>query len=583
MDHDTREQIGVVEDLGVHSDKVLRGLVRFSASAKAQEIRQDFLDGIRQNISVGYRVNEMVINEKDERYTAINWTPMEVSSVAIPADISVGAGRADASADRPVVIHLARGAEERTMADESVTKEPQHKAGPDALTLAEVRETVQKDLRDVIATCRTHKVSDERREHFLANGYSPAHVRDEIMAEYAKGAAPVVQKPAIELSAKEEKQYSMRSLVDAIDRGVTSFETEISDELGKRFPTGVKRNGGVLVPTIRNKAALDAFNRDQGNLLTRAGLDSGTATKGAEAKFTVPGDFLPILRNRMVVADAGCTFMAGLTGPVAFVNQNGAGTAAWVAENPGADVADSNILLQQITLAPKTLTSSTSYSRQLLSQSSYDIDGIVRTDLAQIMAVELDRAAINGSGASNQPFGVLNTTGVDKTTVAGGTNGAQPTFGNLVDLESIITAGNADILGTLAYITTPQIRGRLKQTAPLSNTVGAGIWLNPSMSGLGAQMQGGGSRQAGEVNGYLALTSQNVPSTLTKGASGAVCHAIIIGAFSQVVIGDWGMYELVVDPYRLKKQGMIELTVFAMFGIAVKYPAAFAAMVDALK
>jgi HK97 family phage major capsid protein len=90
------------------------------------------------------------------------------------------------------------------------------------------------------------------------------------------------------------------------------------------------------------------------------------------------------------------------------------------------------------------------------------------------------------------------------------------------------------------------------------------------------------ARVPGELNGYPAFCSAQIPNNLTKGTSRGICLAIVFGAFSQAVVGDWGMMELIVDPYRLKKQGMIEVTSFAMYGIAVKYAAAFAAIKDAL-
>jgi len=297
---------------------------------------------------------------------------------------------------------------------------------------------------------------------------------------------------------------------------------------------------------------------------TRAGLDSATSTKGSELKFTVPGDFLALIRNRMKVMEAGATLMAGLQGPVAFPNQNAAGTATWVAENPGADVADSNMTLQQIALNPKSIQSSTSYSRQLLAQSVVDIDGLVRNDLATIIAIALDQAAINGPG-TNAPTGITITAGIGS--VAGGTNGLTPTYANLVDLETQVTAASAD-LWPAAYLVHPTTRGSFKKAVPLSSTVNVPVWT--------------GSGPNGELNGYPAFSSSQVPNNLTKGTASGICLAIIFGAFSQVVIGDWGMMELIVDPYRLKKQGMIELTAFAMYGIAVKYPKAFAAMLDAL-
>ena len=57
---------------------------------------------------------------------------------------------------------------------------------------------------------------------------------------------------------------------------------------------GMKRNGGFLIPTLTSKQDVELFNRTNGPLHTRAGLDSLTATKGLEAKFTVPGDFLAL-------------------------------------------------------------------------------------------------------------------------------------------------------------------------------------------------------------------------------------------------------------------------------------------------
>ena len=49
------------------------------------------------NISVGYRVDKLTrMNNDDENYYKAQWTPMEVSSVCVPADqsrLKVGVGR----------------------------------------------------------------------------------------------------------------------------------------------------------------------------------------------------------------------------------------------------------------------------------------------------------------------------------------------------------------------------------------------------------------------------------------------------------------------------------------------------------
>jgi hypothetical protein len=116
----------------------------------------------------------------------------------------------------------------------------------------------------------------------------------------------------------------------------------------------------------------------------------------------------------------------------------------------------------------------------------------------------------------------------------------------------------------------------------LANTVGSRSGRRATPIGAGAAPGQPGARVPGELNGYPAWASAQVPNNLTKGTSSGICLAILFGAYSQAVIGDWGMMEIIVDPYRLKKQGMIELTSFAMYGVAVKYAAAFAAMKDAL-
>ena len=74
--------------------------------------------------------------------------------------------------------------------------------------------------------------------------------------------------------------------------------------------------------------------------------------------------------------------------------------------------------------------------------------------------------------------------------------------------------------------------------------------------------------------------NSHFPSTLTKGTN-SDCHAILFGDFSQLIIGEWGAFEMISDPYRLKKQGMIEITSYQMVDVVLRYAEAFAAMKDA--
>ena len=293
--------------------------------------------------------------------------------------------------------------------------------------------------------------------------------------------------------------------------------------------------GGILIPTNIG-------------LVKRAGLDSASATKGQTTVFTeYGGSLIELLRNKAKVLMLGATVLSGLQGNVSFPRQTGGGTVSWVGENPGADVGESNLTLDQITLSPKTLQSTTSYSRQLLAQSVVSIDTIVANDLALINALEIDRASLHGSGGSNQPQGLY----------AGSINsvpfGGSVTFDKLVDMETEIAVDNAD-MDTMAYLTTPSVRGKAKKTPELANTINNAIWRN------------------NEMNGQRAEATNQMSKTLGAGNNE---HGIILGVWSELLFGEWGALEIITDPYSKKKQGMIEVTTFNMVDIKRRYDEAF--------
>lgn len=97
VEHDLRDQVGVLENVKLDNDGVLRADIRFSKSQRGREIEQDVKDGIRTRVSVGYEVLKMEEVGEAEDGTPIvratNWRPYEASIVAVPADITVGVGK----------------------------------------------------------------------------------------------------------------------------------------------------------------------------------------------------------------------------------------------------------------------------------------------------------------------------------------------------------------------------------------------------------------------------------------------------------------------------------------------------------
>ncbi len=572
--HDTTQQMGLVEDVTVDNDGVMRGMVRFSQRAEAQALRQDMIDGIRNKISVGYRQLETVTTESQDdnapdEVRVTRWLPMEASSVSIPADYSVGVGRAAAGdgAD-PSAVHAAIAVMRKhaphllsaPKAKERNVDEDETTTGPNGAVAIQARAGATNDerarVRAIDAVCGEHAIDAAVRTDLIEKGATIADAQRAVLGIVrTRLAKPTPAAAPVELSAKDQKRYSYaRAIlgglegtpfaVSGLDNGL---EREVEQELEKKLPQEYKRRGGVLLPTFT----------------TRAGLDSATTTKGKETVFAQVGEFIDLLRARMKVRALGARVLSGLTGPVSMIRQTAAASGSWVGENSAADVADSNLLLDLVTLSIKTYQASTSFSRQLLVSAlsgSIDAESMVREDLALIHALAFDKAAIQGLGSSNQPKGLLSQTGIGA--IASGTNGGAPTFGNIIDLETAVANANADV-DNMGYLTTPVMRGKLKQTQTFSTSAnGLPVWDD------------------GEVNGYNAEVSTQVPSALVKGTS-SDCHAIIFGDWAQLVLGEWGVLELITDPYRLKKQGMIEITSFQMGDVAVRTPASFAAMQDA--
>ena len=194
-------------------------------------------------------------------------------------------------------------------------------------------------------------------------------------------------------------------------------------------------------------------------------------------------------------------------------------------------------------------------------QATPAIEMIAKRDLSEQLALALDLAALTGTGASNQPRGILNTSGIGAVSL--GVNGAVPTYDNLVELESAIANVNADT-GSLSYLTNSRMRGRLKRSVRFGAGTDTPLWSDDN-----------------RVNGYAAYMSNNMPSNLTKG-TGTNLSAMLFGNWQDLLIGLWGGLDLLVDPYTLSDRGRVRISAFMSADIQVRRPASFAAIIDAI-
>lgn len=355
---------------------------------------------------------------------------------------------------------------------------------------------------------------------------------------------------------KIRKKYRLLRHMDLAQRGkvIDGVEAEMAQEADKEArQSGISLSGTVRIPGLLKMGE------------TRADLAVGTNTAGGYTVFTEPGGLIPILEPKLVTRALGAEILTGLTGNLTFPRNNADSAATWEGENTDNDQTD--ITFDTVALSPKRLGCFVVIGKQLMIQSSIDVENYVRRRMNFAIGRAVDVAAINGSGSSNQPTGVLNTSGIGS--VAIGTNGGNPTWSHIVNLESAIATADAD-LGRLSYLTTPGVRGKLKQTEKASNT-GMFVWTD----------ERAGDSRMGQLNGLNAFTSTLVPSTLPKGTAIGVCHAVLIGNWEELMIGQWAGLDITLDNITLAGKAQIKLIVNSWWDIAVKHAASFAAIKDA--
>lgn len=348
------------------------------------------------------------------------------------------------------------------------------------------------------------------------------------------------------MTEHERRNFSVSRLISAIpkEKHDSCLETDLSEAIA--VDLGAPPHLGSWLP-MRIQAS---------------GLSTNTNTSGGYLKQTVvQKNIIDALRAHCRVLELGAQFLSGLKFSRTFPVESNISGGFWCSENPGVDVSSSDSSFAARTLSPHALQCTTSISRQLLGQSSPDLDAWIDQRIAKAHALSLDNAAINGTGANAQPVGLLATSGIGS--VAIGASGGSPTSDVINALEAAVSLANGDD-GSMGYLTNSTMRSRLRKTSALTSIYsGVPLWTD------------------GKLLDAPAAVSNQVPSTLTKGSNGD-CSAIIAGAWDQLLLGEFfGALEIISDPFSLARQGMLEITSFAMYDVLVLQPAAFAACLDA--
>ena len=346
-----------------------------------------------------------------------------------------------------------------------------------------------------------------------------------------------------DLEKKENRRFSItKFLREAAEGKLSGLEAEVAEMGAKEYERMGLSRKGFVVPMAA--------------LRSSAGQNYTTDADGGYAKETAAPTYLEGLKDRLVVNKLGAHVLGDLVGTVPFVSA-GAISAAWLAE--GAEASVSKSTFAKVSLTPHRNAVIGAFSKDLLRQTSIDIDNVVMGLLLDAHASLIESACINGSGSSNQPTGILNTANIGD--VAGGENGAAISWANVVKLETAINAENAN-RGKLGYLTNAKVIGAMKTTEKASNTARFVLDFD------------------GSLNGYPVEWTNLVPSNLTKGTTSGLCSAMIFGNFDDLYIGHWGGVDIVVDPYTLAANGDVRIVLNSWDDCVVVNPKSFAAIKD---
>lgn len=584
--HNRDVVLGVAEKAWLGDDRRLYSTVRWSPNttergSEEYKRRQDIEAGIVRNVSFAYEIGD--IEERADAFYVTNWNVLEVSSVSVPADQTVGLGRAmdelapvapepaEVTVNATVEMHQSEPATHADTETEQVhslkeqtaerTESPDEHPMTTEINVAEVQQDARRAERERVAAirgmCDQFSLSD-LAEKLINDDSSVDAARAVVMEQLGmrkvefQGRVHNAGAQEVGLSKREVKRYSFlrvaQYLADPNPRTAAAAEFEL--EVAKAVQAKHSRSAnGVLVPweVLGANRAAETPGQVAGT------FGDGGALVGTDR---LDAQFIDLIRNRSAFLNSGLTMLSGLEGNVEIPKKLSSSQYYFVGEN--ADVANSKLAFGLVNMIPRTIGVRVPISRRMMIQSSPDIENLVRLDMAESVALGMDYTIGYGTGNNGQPLGIVNTTGIGSVTFGGGTSKAFAAslgggthdcgdWADYVDLETSLAANNLDA-GSMRYVGNSGVKGALKQT------------LRATSAGSDYIMT-----DAGTVNGYQFTVSNQMQT-----------NDVLFGNFADCVVGMWSGLDVVVDPYTQSASGQVILTVHQDFDVAVRRAQSFA-------
>lgn len=337
-----------------------------------------------------------------------------------------------------------------------------------------------------------------------------------------------------------------RSMAGQADKPFNKLQSEVSIVEVLRNATEGRAQSGAAAEFAK-ETELRTGRKAQGifvplsALETRATVTTGTAGEIVPTTHR-PDQYIEPFRNNLLARRLGVRVLSGLSGNLSIPKYGTGTTTGWVAED--AALTASDMTFDSVTMTPKHAGGLVEMSRQLLQQSSPDIEQLVRNDLSAMLAQAIDSALINGGG-TNEPKGVLTTTGIQTASLS------TLSFANvlaMLEKLDLVNAGAANFVGST------------KVKAKLAGTLKA--------AGIAGYLLEGG--RLADLPAYFSNQVPEKAGTPNK-------LRLIAGDWSQVMLGIWSEIDLLVNPYAetAYNKGNVLVRAMTTCDIALRHPQAF--------
>ena len=515
MHHDITQQVGKTTDIQIVDGRLTANAV-FGSSQQARQVMKDVMDGIVQNVSIGYKVLESYINDLGQRI-ATEIEIFESSVVGVGADGNAGFYR-DYSTRNATIGNFKMELTRKEKAE--ITK---------------ARETALEEASEIRDLASLHNLS-EMGDEAIRNKMPLAEFRNKLLESIASKPldTPSLHREAVSLRSApyfNEKNYSETYSISNAIRGCIEprfrgLEAEISQDLQRN--QDLKSEHGIIIPTDQ---VINTRSMTVGNLGGNVS-DISDSTK-----------LIPFVQRKGIYGDIGLSIFNNFASDVKIPKGTSSATTEFLNLDGTDSIDEGTPTMSSVAFSPKSLGCFTQITHKLALQSSVDMDSYLRNLMGESIANQLDLAVIHGSGSSNQPTGMLNATGINTETYT-----SAIAYADLANALSTLATDSIP-LNALSWVVNPAEYASLQVKDKGTDT---GQFL------LETGADANRPNQVGTMLGYPCFVSEHVPA-----------GEVLLVRAQHSALAFFGGLEVDVDPYFDFQKGNVGIRAIQDFDFNV--------------